>query len=162
MSKVILENVYGDHGIIGKIPAESIKVIHTIKDTLRVVEESIENWDLDTGMEEVTKHLRWVADIKYTCNSWLKQEVIDLEVRYGQLELSTRDSLEKKITKDEVKAYIYGAHPWYVERLQKMAEVESFIEHLDALKQILFARKDLFLERSIDRRSIRKEDKEAL
>lgn len=162
MSKLILENVYGEGGVVGKVPAESVKSVHAVKDILKAIETSIEDWDLDSGMEEVTKHLRWVADIKYTCNSWLKQQAIDMEVKYGQLELSTRDSLEKKITKDEVKAYIYGAHPWYVERLQKMAEVESFIEHLDALKQILFARKDLYLERSIDRRSIRKEEKEAL
>lgn len=129
---------------------------------LREIEFEISSQnDIDSALSNNMFLLRWIIDLISLIKGVARDKEMEVESLYAGYELIVRAEFPKA-TISEVKSRIVSTYDDYVEQYKKSEDLKSFLEHLRELRQIIFMRKDVFVERSIDRRSMRKDDREAV
>lgn len=142
--------------------AGNTKAANNLLLRLREIEFEISSQnDIDSALSNNMFLLRWIIDLITLVKGVSRNKEMEVESLYAIYELKVRADYPKA-TISEVKSRILNDYADYVEEYQKSEDLKSFLEHLRELRQIVFMRKDVFVERSIDRRSMRKEEREAI
>lgn len=138
------------------------KAANNLLTRLKEVEFEISSQnDIDSALSNNMFLLRWIIDLITLVKGVARDKEMEVESLYAGYELIVRADYPKA-TISEVKSRIVSTYDDYVEQYKKSEDLKSFLEHLRELRQIVFMRKDVFVERSIDRRSMRKEEREAV
>ncbi len=126
-------------------------------------DELSSNDDIDHVLHHHPETFRELMDIQSAIKLHLSLEEAEYKQKYDKaIVLAKQSRIGQKLTVADVQALVFEDDPSLSSLHAKIEVLRVLVEHLKEARNLALMRKDIVIERSIDRRSLRKDEASAI